>query len=245
VELPSKGQFYSADHPFYQQSTAEIKYMTAKEEDILTSRALLTQGVALDRLLSSVLINKNVDIDSLLLGDKNALLIGTRITGYGSEYNTNVTCPACTALGKFTFDLESSATVGSGEIPPDVTALPHGRFLIEKLPKTDASVEVRLLTGRDEKVLSQQLEASRKRNLGLSHLIEHMRSFICAVNQNSNPQFIGSFLENLPALDARHLRTTYTKLVPNITLEQYYNCVDCGHVTAMEVPLNADFFWPG
>ena len=95
VELPSGGRFYPENHPLHGQSTIEIKQMTAKEEDILTSRTLLKNGVAIDRVIQSLITDKRVNSDSLLVGDRNAILIAARVSGYGNEYNTTVGCPAC------------------------------------------------------------------------------------------------------------------------------------------------------
>ena len=100
VELPSKGALYPPDHPLHGEETIEIKYMTAKEEDILTSQSLLRKGLAVERLLKSVVVDKRIDPKSLLVGDRNAVLYATRITGYGAEYPARVTCGNCTAKGR-------------------------------------------------------------------------------------------------------------------------------------------------
>ena len=105
VELPSQGIFYPAGHPLQNQKTVEIRYMTAKEEDILTSRSLLKEGVALDRMLQNLLVSKNININTLLVGDKNALLVAARRTGYGADYETNVTCPSCGNTDEHSFDI--------------------------------------------------------------------------------------------------------------------------------------------
>ena len=90
VELPSKGRFYPPGHPLHNETTVEIKYMTAKEEDILTDRALLKKGIAIDRVLENLIVDQRVKLDDLLIGDKNAILVKARTTGYGSEYETRV-----------------------------------------------------------------------------------------------------------------------------------------------------------
>lgn len=106
VDLPSKGKFYPPSHPLHGKEHVEIKYMTAKEEDYLTSQPLLRKGIAIDRVLESVLVDKSIDLDGLLLGDKNAIMVGARITGYGEEYSVNVTCPKCKADTNYEFNLE-------------------------------------------------------------------------------------------------------------------------------------------
>ena len=90
VELPSRGKFYSTDHPLHGKEVIEMRYMTAKDEDILTSPALLKNGIAINRLIENLIVDKNIAIDSLLVGDKNAIILAARISGYGEQYNVKV-----------------------------------------------------------------------------------------------------------------------------------------------------------
>ena len=163
VELPSKGKFYSPDHPLYEQETIEIKQMTAKEEDMLTSRSLLKKGIALDRVLESVIMNKAVKADELLIGDRNAIIVAMRVSGYGSDYDTQVTCPACQTQQTYAFNLnEIEFFHGDHEFNSDITDL-GGGFFSTTLPRTGIDVTYRLLTGHDEKRVLQHVEVARKR----------------------------------------------------------------------------------
>ena len=125
--------------------------MTAKEEDILTSRTLLKKGVALDRVIESVMVNKGINPSDLLIGDRNAIIVATRVSGYGSEYTTSVTCPSCTNTQKYNFDLNESA-IYHGEDAHELDLVDHedGTFSTT-LPRSGFEVCFRLLTGRDEK----------------------------------------------------------------------------------------------
>ena len=105
VTLPSKGKYYPEGHPLHGVEVIEVSHMTAKEEDILTSKSLLRKGVAIDRLLQSVIVDKRVDPNGLLIGDKNAIIVATRIHAYGEDYETKVTCPACGTTSNYGFDL--------------------------------------------------------------------------------------------------------------------------------------------
>ena len=105
VVLPSRGVFYPPQHPLHNREEIEIRYMTAKEEDLLTDRALLKNGTAIDRALQNLITDKNIKVNEMLVGDKNAVIVAARITGYGSEYDTKVTCPACAEVDDFSFDL--------------------------------------------------------------------------------------------------------------------------------------------
>ena len=119
VELPSRGKFYSTDHPLHNKEVIEMRYMTAKDEDILTSPALLKNGVAIDRLIENLIVDKNVSANSLLLGDKNAVILAARISGYGEQYEVNVNCPACGTTIEHSFDLMSSSVKNTNIIYED------------------------------------------------------------------------------------------------------------------------------
>ena len=105
VELPSEGRFYPESHPLHNQDVIEIKQMTAKEEDILTSQTLLKQGVALDRLLQSLIVDKRINPASLLSGDRSAIIVAARRSGYGSVYESQMNCPSCGTKQEFSFNL--------------------------------------------------------------------------------------------------------------------------------------------
>ena len=246
VELPSQGKFYDAGHPLQNKDTVEIKYMTAKEEDILVSKTLIKKGLVLDRLVESVLIDKTVKASDLLIGDKNAVLIASRITGYGALYETKVTCPVCLTVSDYAFDLQqSNINFGGTEDVEGVEITTNNTFVVE-MPITKASVEVKFLTGKDETKLAKMVESKKKHRLpGADAMITNQfKSFIVSVNGSNDRTVVASFVENMPALDSRHLRSTYQKLTPNIDLTQEFACDTCSYESDMEVPLTADFFWP-
>ncbi|MAF26057.1 hypothetical protein CL634_10870 [bacterium] len=241
VELPSKGRYYPENHPLHNEETIEIRYMTAKEEDILTSRTLLKKGIAIDRLLESVILDKRIKADGLLIGDKNAIIVASRITGYGPEYKTNVICPACTEYVIHTFDLENMQ-INFGGPAEGTLETENGTFIIH-LDKVDVDVEVKLLTGKDEKALAFSMNKKKKNKLEETSLTDQFRQFIVSVNDIKDPGLIGALIENMPATDSRKLRNTYQKVIPNIDLTQEFICDNCGLEQALEVPFTADFFW--
>jgi hypothetical protein len=243
VELPSKGKFYPEGHALHNQEVVEIKYMTAKDEDILTSRALLKKGLAIDRFIQNIIVDKSIKVEDMLVGDKNAIIIASRINGYGREYKTRVTCPACGESGQNVFDLGESE-MGSLDLEDCSHEYAGNGLFIISLPKMKADVKVRLLTGADEKKLSQIQERARKQNLPERSLTTQFRMFIVAVNENDDPSLVNSLIENMPASDSRYLREEYKKLSPNVEMKQWYSCSICGNEAEMEVPFTTDFFWP-
>ena len=245
VKLPSEGRFYPEGHPLHGQDSVEIRYMTAKEEDILTSKALIKQGVVIDRLLQSVLVDKSIDVGSLLVGDKNALLVATRVTGYGEEYVTNVTCPSCNTTDDFAFDLHDhvATDVASACEKHGIAMNSDGTFVVE-LPLTKARVACRLLTAADEIRMAKEAERKSRRKIEEANLTDSFKAFIVSVNGDSNPLTISSFVQAVPARDSRILRTVYSDMTPGVDMTQTFECSSCGYSADMEVPLTADFFWP-
>ena len=245
VDLPSKGRFYPKGHPLHLEEQIEIRYMTAKEEDILSSQALLRKGIAVDRVLESVLVNKAIKLDDLLLGDKNALTVGTRITGYGKEYSVQVTCPKCSADSEYEFDLELvSLNNFEQQVEEAGCSFTPRNTIVVKLPLTGAEVEIKLLTGADEKSLLAETERKRKKNLPLTTLTDQLRSYIVAVNGVESRFAVAQFVNGMPARDSKFLRNLYSKIAPNIDLTQEFDCPKCGNKADMEVPLGVNFFWP-
>jgi len=244
VEIPSQGKFYGPNHPLHNQTTIEIKQMTAKEEDILTSRALLKKGIALDRVISSLIIDKNINPNTLLVGDRNAIIVAARVSGYGNDYSTTVTCPACSSQVKYSFDLnEAEVYKGDSLQANEATSNEDGTFTTI-LPRTKIEVTFRLLSGTDEKNLMSQLESARKRKQEENTITRQLKQIILAVNGDTDQNNINFVVENMPSSDARHLRAIYKIATPNIDLTQAFECDNCGHEQDMEVPLTADFFWP-
>ena len=244
VELPSKGRYYPENHPLHNEDTIEIKQMTAKEEDMLTSRALLKKGIALDRVMKSLIVNKAIDPQSLLVGDRNAMMMTMRISAYGNEYTTQVTCPACSVVQKYSFDLfEIEATDGIALEALSVQELGDGLFQTI-LPRTQCNVVFRLLTGHQERGLLTHIENARKRKKEENTVSSQLKLITVSVNGDDSPEAIDYFASNVPSLDSAHLRTAFRNATPNVDLTQHFACEECAHEQEMEVPLTADFFWP-
>jgi hypothetical protein len=217
--------------------------MTAKDEDILTSPSLLKKGLAIDRFIRNILLDKRIGVQTLLSGDKNAILVSSRINGFGAEYTTKVNCPACTVPSENTFDLSEVQVYDGNDFGEhDVVTTDHGTFIV-KLPRTKFEVEVRLLTNRDENELAAQMKANKKRSVHATNLTDQLRKIIVSVNGVDDLSTINQFLANLPAFDSRYLRAAYQKVVPGLDMTQYFACETCGYEKEVDIPLTVDFFW--
>ena len=243
VDLPSGGKHYAPGHPLHGVDSIEIKQMTAKEEDILTSRTLLKKGVALDRMIQSVILNKSIDPKSLLVGDRNAILVSIRVSGYGNEYSTNIACPDCGVNQQHTFDLNDTNTYVGDDIEElKVFQVAEGVFSTT-LPLTGIEVAFKLLDGYDEKRLADGIEHDRKKRND-KVITRQLRTMIISVKEDTSKEVINYLVENIPSMDSRHLRMAYKAAAPNLDLSQNFECSECEYDQKIEVPLNADFFWP-
>ena len=250
VELPSKGKFYKEGHPLRNKETVEIKQMTAKEEDILTSQSLLKQGVAIDRFIESIMV-EDIDVDSLLVGDKNAIIIASRISGYGDIYETGVTCPACGTNSDVPVSLSETRTPSEGYLemealePLEGVTGPNelGNFMIT-LPVSKAVFEVKIMDGRLEKDFTKRVETRRKKKQAEALLTDQFKVYTVSINGVTDLRQIYKFIDQLPVRDSRHLRNTYAKVVPTMDLRYDFFCTNCTHEQEVSVPLTAQFFWP-
>tara|TARA_R110002072_G_scaffold208527_3_gene366050 strand:+ start:9237 stop:9899 length:663 start_codon:yes stop_codon:yes gene_type:complete len=218
--------------------------MTAKDEDILSSSALMKKGIAVERFLQNIIIDKSIQLDSLLIGDKNALMVAARITGYGEDYDVNVTCPNCYSISQNTFRLDDLEPYCGDEYEEfGFTATESGTFMVD-MPISKVTLEITLMTGKDENYLVSQSAINKKKGLPESTLTDQFARIIASVDGDSSTSKIRSYINSMPARDSRFLRTNYQKIVPNIDMKQSFACDTCGWDQEVDVPFTAEFFWP-
>lgn len=236
VDIPSEGKFYPEGHPLHNVDCIEIKHLTAKEEDILTSQSLIKKGLAVNKVLESIIIDKSIKVDDLLIGDKNALIIASRIYGYGPDYNVNLTCTACSTQFDATVDLNdfNLKKIDLDDIKEAVEKTENNTFIVT-LPKSQFVVEFRLLTSRDESTITKTKNNS---STGVLKMI------IVSINGQTDSFFLDRALQALPILDANLLKRLYSAVMPDVDMSCEVECTSCAEEFRVEVPLTAEFFWP-
>jgi len=241
VPLPSKGVVYAADSALHAQETIDIRAMTAREEDILTSRALIKKGTVITELIKSCLVDKRIDVNRMISGDRNAVMVALRITGYGSEYTAEVDCPACSTKSKQAFDL-SSLPLKSLDIAP----VEEGQNLFDfTLPLTKKVVRFRFLTGMDEEEILQIQERKKKAGAMADNLVTTRLQFaIVSVDGKTDKAAISSFIRNMPARDSLALRQHIDRNEPGVEMKSFMDCPNCNETSEVKMPLGASFFWP-
>jgi hypothetical protein len=241
VPLPSKGATYSADSAMHGKELVSIKAMTAKEEDILTSKALIKKGTVISELLKSCVVEPGFDPDATLTGDRNALMVALRITGYGSEYKVEVDCPACGERSKQSFDL-TQLPIKRLDIDP--ISLGANLFEVE-LPLTKKKVRWKFLTGKEEREMSQTQERKKKQGMLNDNLVTtRLTHSIHSVGEVTDKTKIGFFIRNMPARDSLFLRKYIDKNEPGIDMKSWMDCPSCLESSEVRLPLGASFFWP-
>ena len=235
IDLPSEGKLYSEDSPL-REGKIEVKYMTAKEEDILTSQNLIKKGLVIEKLLDSLILTKGIKSEDLIIGDKNALMIAARILAYGPEYPCAVTNPNTGEKFNHTFNIADCPFL---KLPKGV----DGNNFEFELPVSKQKITFKLLTGKDERMISEELDRIRK--LGtqvLPELTTRLRYLITSVDGNEEKSTINSFVENMLSKDSLSLRQEITKVTPDIDLSQEIDIE--GETVKVDIPMTVNFFWP-
>ena len=243
VDLPSKGLFYPEDHPLHERGTLEIKFMTAKEEDILTSDSLIKKNLAIDRLIQSLIIDKSIDAGSLLVGDRSAVVLEARKTAYGSDYKVEFSCTGCEEKNSHVFDLDFFLPKQVDYEDSDSFFVNERRNIVVRLPATGLTVELRMLTGDEEKAASERMK--KKKKVRKDNLVTNqLKLIVVSVEGVEDYVAIHKFIDNMPARDSKFIRNFYEMVRPEIDMKQEYICEMCGNIADLEVPLSKEFFWP-
>ncbi len=234
VTLPSKGLLYPKESPL-SKGVIEIKYMTAKEEDILTNQNYIQKGTVIDKLLQSLIVTP-IDYNDLLTGDKNAILIAARILGYGKDY-------------EFKYN-EKETTVDLTDLEDkliDESLIVEGKNEFEyQLPFSKRSITFKLLTQADDTKIQNELK-------GLKKISKHsnpenttrLKHTIISVDGDRTPKTIRDFVDNqLLARDARELRKYMTYVSPDVDLTVDLTFEDGETLENVSLPIGVNFFWP-
>lgn len=245
VPLPSLGLVYGPSSPLHRADLVEIKAMTAKEEDILMSKALIRKGTVITELVKSCVMDKSIDVSSMLSGDKMALMVAIRITGYGAEYPSKVICPACEQSQEDIIDL-TGLNVRELDLTKVDQAEPFENLFTFRLPVSQKVVHYKFLTGRDEDTILQTIEAKKKKGVQNDNLMTtRLLTSILAIDGRNDRNYISQFISGMPARDSYALRSHIDKNEPGIDMKADFTCQNCSHSEEVGIQLGPAFFWPG
>lgn len=240
IDLPSEGYFYPTSSPL-SSGRIQIKYMTAREEDILTNQNLIKKGVVLDELLRALIVTPNVKLDDILVGDKNAIFIAARRLAYGDEYPAKITCPKC---GE-----ENNIKINLGDIKSkefNFSGYTKGENAFSfNLPASKKNVVYKLLTHKDETDIDSELKGLAKLSkANAPEMTTRLKYSIISVDENTDRVVVKKFVDNMLAKDSMALRKYIRENTPDLDMKFDFTCGACGHSERMALPLGVDFFWP-
>lgn len=241
VPIPSKGIIYNPESSLHKKESVKIKAMTAREEDILSSAALIKEGTVLDHLVNSCLM-ESIDASQMITGDRNALMIAIRITGYGPEYPVLAYCKKCTHQNDVNVDL-TSIPIKRLTIPP----VEEGKNLFKyTLPVTKKEVYFKFPTQADErdKSIKDKNLKQHIQSMVESNITGNLELAIQQVGNVTDKNKIKHFILNMPAFDSRSLRKFMRDAEPGMDMRCDWTCENCGHQNKSDIPITSDFFWP-
>ena len=242
IELPSQGLVYPEGHPL-RKGTIEIKHMTAREEDILASQNLIKKGLVLDRLFESVVVEPGLNPNDIVIGDKNAILLATRILGYGADYTVEITDPFTLEKQEVVIDLSKVQTKDI-----DTSVLNSKNRYQFKLPSNGKVIEFKLLTHGDEQNITRDTQAMEKIAKGASgstDVTTRMKYMITSVDGNTDIGFINKWIMNsFLAKDTKAFRAYVKEISPDLDLKFNFVSDLTGETEALDIPFGIGFFYP-
>lgn len=239
IDLPSKGLIYPPESPL-SKGVIEMKYMTAKEEDILSNANFIKQGIVIDKLLQAMVITP-IDYNELLNGDKNAILIAARILGYGKDYEFMFTDPKTGVTEKASADL---TTLKEKEINETLFTPGKNEFNFQ-LPFSKVTVTFKLLSHGDENKIEKEVKGLSKINAQGSYDVStRLKHTIIAVNGDRDTATVRDFVDNMLARDIRPLRDYINNIMPDLNMKVDVVKSNGDVVEDVDLPIGINFFWP-
>jgi hypothetical protein len=234
IELPSKGLLYPGKN-----NTVKVQYLTAADENVLTSPNLIKNGKVIDVLLDRKIKEFPIPVKEMLVGDRNSIMVWLRATGYGEIYPVKLTDPNTFEEFDYDVDLNNLKSKPLGAEPDE-----NGLFEFE-LPRSKKKVKFKLLTVADESSIVKKSEARNKavKSQVSNTLTYRLEAQIQSIDGNDDKSFIAQYIQVMPAYDSLKFREYSDKIEPGIDLT-----VDVegpsGETFPSTVPIGLDFFWP-
>jgi hypothetical protein len=239
IDLPSKGLIYPESSPL-SSGTIELKYMSAKEEDILTNQNFIQKGIVIDKLLQSMIVDKKIDYNELILGDKNAILVAARILGYGAEYEVEIT----DKYGKKIPTKINLSQLENKSIKEELFTKGKNSFDFI-LPQSKVNVTFKLLNHKDEMEIEKEIQGLKKafpnESFDITTRLKHQ---IISINGDSSVEKVRYFVDNMLLTDSRALRKYIAEIMPDLDMTFSYEDSKGDIVEGVSIPMNINFLWP-
>ncbi|HOC93340.1 MAG TPA: hypothetical protein PKH33_13375 [bacterium] len=206
-----------------------IREMTATEEGFLASQKMLKSGEAFEKILRNCVVEKDIDLDNLLVGDRYYLMLAIRRLTYGDDYDFKVRCASCGQTFNMSVNL-AELPIKKLEGDPDATHT-------ITLPRTGKKVTFRLLRGRDEKKIAATLRKTPQEIIRLS-------LYLHTVAVDGNENFSEKFFETLPGADSQYYRREIDAVTCGVDTVVEVECPECDNEFEVQLPISENFFFP-
>ena len=240
VKLPSRGLVYGPESPLYMVESVDIKPVTAKEENILSSPVLIRKGQVLNVLMRACITNRMIDPELMVVGDRNAILTAIRVSAYGTAYSVRVECPECLTESNHEFDL-SRLELKMLDVEP--VGGPGTNEFSFMLPVSKREVRFKLFDQHDAAELDKSIEAVRRKTNQEQAVTLRLAAQVTYL-QGVEKNHLVRALEDMLARDSKALRAYIDRMSPGVEMSQSYECDSCGKTTEVVVPMGTEFFWP-
>jgi hypothetical protein len=237
LDLPSGGKIYPKESPL-SSGQITIKYMTAKEEDILASTNLIRKGIVLDKLFESIIVD-NINPNDIIIGDKNAIVLATRLLGYGADY------PISFYSSKTGEQIDAVVDLSKVQTKEVDTSIFNNKNEFEfTLPSNGKKITFKLLTHGDELAIQKDIDALEKLNKDSSfEITTRLRHMIKSVDGNNDISAISKFVNGMLAKDSKAFRNYVKSISPDIDMV-FTHIYEDGQTEVVPITMGVGFFWP-
>jgi hypothetical protein len=242
VPLPSKGLLYPKTSPLFGKEQVSVREMTANEEDLLTSLALIRTGKAIDEVVRACIMEPDVDAEKMLVGDRNSIIAGLILASYGSSYKTDVKCENCNETNfKYEFDI-NNLPIKWLKTQPLAEGVNEFEF---ELPKSKKKITFKLATAEDEKEITSLIRKMQNSTDREQNVTIRLKRLITSIDGVTDKSKIVNFIEarRLPIMDSVAIRNYIEEISPDIDTMQDFSCKKCGFQGKINMPISFNFFW--
>jgi hypothetical protein len=237
IDLPSRGLIYPESSPL-SSGKIEMRYMTAQDEDILSTQSYIVQDVVFDKLFERLIVSK-INYNDLIIGDKNAIMLHAAALGYGEMYETQVEVESGKKI-PITINLKE---VPYKELDESLYTKGKNEFTFT-LPRSKNVIIFKLLTIGDSKKISDDIKGLKKFNMTEKNLTTRLRHMIISVDGDNDQGKINKFVNNMLAVDSRSFREYVSKLQPDVDLNVEVSDPESGETFRGNFEIGLNLFYP-
>lgn len=229
VELPSKGKLYKN-----KRASVKVGYLTAQDENILIGQ--VNSDMIIPNLLRSKIYEPGFNVDELIDGDVQAILIFLRNTAFGPDYTFLLKDPK---TGK---DFEATVRLDELDVEKPIHEPNEEGLFSTQLPKSGMSVKCKVLTMADQREI-EKLTKSYPNGMTAPVVTKRLEMMIVEIDGDRSRENISAFINQMPISDSKHVRTFIAQCEPRLNLTRKVTAPS-GDTLEVSIGFGAEFFRP-